>query len=183
MLTRTLEEWQRVTLKHERLYKHNIMRINYTQYDVQHDEDIIHIGTSGHCNIMTLNSTYTPSSSTPSDSHPFRYARVLGIFHANVMYIGAGNTDYCPRRLEVLWVRWYKLESGNGTWSTRMLDCVSFLPVNDENAFGFLDPTDVLRGCHITPAFRQGRVREDGEPGLSYWAQDVVDWKLYFISR
>jgi hypothetical protein len=159
------------------------MRINYTRYDVRRDEDVIHIGTSRHCNIMMLNPRYTPGSSVPGDSHPFCYARVLGIFHANVMYVGAGNTDYRPRRLEVLWVRWYKLESGYATWSARKLDRVSFLPVTDENAFGFLDPSDVLRGCHIIPAFRQGRVWEDGEPGLSYWANDVVDWKSYFISR
>ncbi|KAF8219615.1 hypothetical protein L208DRAFT_1338968 [Tricholoma matsutake] len=120
------------------------MWINYTRYDIHRNEDVIHIGTSRHCNIMMLNPTYMPGGSAPGDSHLFCYARVLGIFHANVMYIGTGNTDYHPRRLEALWVRWYKLESGNVTWSMRMLDCVSFLPVNDENAFGFLDPSDVL---------------------------------------
>lgn len=176
MLIGTLEEWQAVTFKHDRIFKHNIMRINYTRYDVHRDEDIIHIGTGRRCNIMTLNPTYTSGH-----SHLFCYARVLGIFHANVMYIGAGNTDYRARRLEILWVRWYKLESGNTAFSG--LDRVSFLPVNDECAFGFLDPGDVVRGCHVIPAFRHGKAREDGEPGLSHWAQDVVDWKSYFINR
>ena len=96
VLTGTLDEWQAVTLKHERVYKHNIMRINYTRYDVHRDEDVIHVGTSRHCNIMMLNPTYTPGSSVPGNNHPFCYTRVLGIFHANVMYIGRGNTDYCP---------------------------------------------------------------------------------------
>jgi hypothetical protein len=32
----------------------------------------------------------------------FCYAHVLGIFHANVMYLGEGTKDFAPRRLDFL---------------------------------------------------------------------------------
>jgi hypothetical protein len=86
-----LGDWQSVVLKHDRFYKHNIMHLNYTTYDVQQEEDTTHAGIS-HCNVMTLNSAFAEDSR----KHPFCYACVLGIFHANVVYLGEQNLDYCP---------------------------------------------------------------------------------------
>ena len=37
---------------------------------------------------------------------------------------------------------------------------LSFLPEADEFAFGFLDPSLVLRGCHLIPAFADGKIPE-----------------------
>jgi hypothetical protein len=34
---------------------------------------------------------------------------------------------------------------------------VGFVPDTDDGAFGFLDPSLVLRGCHLVPAFANGR--------------------------
>src|SRR5215471_20976245 len=42
-----------ILFKHDRLYRHNMIRINYTTYDVRRGQDTIHPKTS-HCNIMTL---------------------------------------------------------------------------------------------------------------------------------
>jgi hypothetical protein len=50
------------------------------------------------------------------------------------------------------------------------------------DAFGFLDPIDVLRGCHVVPAFSRGRVHLDGKP-FSNLAQDENDWSMYYINR
>jgi hypothetical protein len=111
--------WQAVLFKHNQIYKHNIMRINYTAYDVCRDEDVIHAGTSRQCNIMVL----TPETAgiRPPDhdhQHPFWYACVLGIYHVNVIYISKGNVDYLPHRLEFLWVRWYEREDHDARWSS-----------------------------------------------------------------
>ncbi len=37
---------------------------------------------------------------------------------------------------------------------------IGFLPDSDEFAFGFLGPSLVLRGCHLIPAFEDGRTTE-----------------------
>jgi hypothetical protein len=172
-------DWQAVVLKHDRFYKHKIMHINYTTYDVRRGEDVIHAGTS-HSDIMMLN----PAFMEDSNEHPFCYARVLGIFHANVIYLGEQNLDYRPRRLEFLWVRWYNIEQGVRTgWKALKLDRVHFpLMTGNIGAFGFLDPVDVLRGCHIIPAFSRGLVHSDGKL-FSNLAQDQNDWSAYYINR
>jgi hypothetical protein len=126
---------------------------------------------------MVLNPTSSPSE------HPFGYARVLGIYHANVVYIGRDDViDYQPRRLEFLWVRWYQVHGPLGGWATGLLDRVHFPPMSHEESFSFLDPADVLRGCHIVPAFSQGKVHADGM-GMSHLAMDSKDWKSYYVLR
>ena len=167
------EDWHAVLFKQDRIYKHNIMRINYTTYDVRRGEDMIHPGTS-HCNIMVLN----PGVS----EHPFWYARVLGIYHVNVVYAGDGTVDYLPRRLEFLWVRWYQMDNVPVSWTNKCLDRVHFPPMMREDSFGFLDPSDILRGCHLMPAFSRGKVHPDGA-GVSHCAQDSRDWKAYYVGR
>jgi hypothetical protein len=116
-----------------------------------------------------------------NSSHPFLYARVIGIYHANVIYTG-GN-DYTPRRMEFLWVRWLKYDQMRSVqWGDLKLDPLRFPPMAAEGTFGFVDPKDVLRGCHILPAFAKGRARVDGI-GLSVLAQDAKDWSRYYVNR
>jgi hypothetical protein len=177
--------WPGVLFKHDRMYKHQVMRKNFTSYDVHRDEDIVRAGTREQSNIMVLAPESANIRATGHESqHPFWYARVLGIYHVNVIYVGEGNTDYLPRRLEFLWVRWYELEDYDAGWSRRRLDHVSFPPLTDEHSFGFLNPDDVLRACHVIPLFQQGSACERG-PGLSCCDQDHdhEDWKLYAINR
>jgi hypothetical protein len=178
-LEEPLGDWRAVVLKHDRFYSHNIMRVNYTAYDVRRGEDVIHAGTP-RCDIMTLNSAFAEDPS----KHPFCYARVLGIFHANVTYLGGKNQDYRPQRLEFLLVRWYHVEEGiQSGWKALKLDRVRFPPMTgNEDAFGFLDPLDVLRGCHIIPAFSSGQVHPDGKL-FSKLAQDQNDWFVYYVGR
>ena len=51
-----------------------------------------------------------------------------------------------------------------------------------EAAFGFVDPSDVLHGCQIIPAFARGVVHTDGV-GLSCCADDSKDWYNYYVNR
>lgn len=118
----------------------------------------------------------------PNDlNHPFLYVRVLGIYHANVIY--TARNDYTPRRMEFLWVRWFKYDQMRSVrWEDLKLDPLCFPPMAAEGAFGFVDPTDVIRSCHILPAFAKGRARMD-EVGLSVLAQDAKDWSRYCVNR
>lgn len=169
------QDWLSVLLRNDRMYRHSIMRINYTTYDVRRDEDVIHTGTS-HCNVMVLS-----SDTSTSNGHPFWYARVLGIFHANVIYIGQGNNDYSPRRLEFLWVRWYEVE--HHAKHTHELDRVHFPSVAHSDSFGFLDPADVLRSCHVIPLAKMGLKYPVSGVGISALSQDDKDWNAYVINR
>ncbi|KAF9230744.1 hypothetical protein BU15DRAFT_83245 [Melanogaster broomeanus] len=162
-----------VILKGERIYRHNLFRINYTTYDVRRAQDTVNPRTD-HRDIILL-------SRDPS-IHPFCYARVLGIYHANVIYIGPGHKDYRPRRIEFLWVRWFEVLDRPAGWEHAVLDSVKFPPMAEVDAFGFVDPTNVLRCWHIIPAFADGQVHPDGV-ALSRNAQDATDWKRYYVNR
>lgn len=170
---------ERIYFKHDRMYKHNIARINYTTYDVRRGQEVFNPSTSHH-NVMVLTGI---GGQDPNIVHPFVYARVLGIYHVNAVYAGFGMTDYRPRRMDFLWVRWYqRIETIHAGWGARRLDRLEFPAVGEENAFGFIDPADVLRCCHIIPAFSSGRVHADGR-GLSFCAGDSSDSKSYYVNR
>lgn len=168
-----------VLFKHDRLYRHQLFRTNYTTYDIRRSQDVVHAASS-HCNIMVL--ADLGGGGISESNHPFRYARVEGIYHVNVVYVGAGMVNYEPRRMEFLWVRWYRLLDTTGGWSTQKLDALRFMSVRGGDAFGFIDPADVLRGCHIIPSFANGLFHVDGK-GLSHSARDSSDWVRYYVDR
>ena len=165
----------------DRLYKHNLMHLNYTTYDVRQAQDIVNPSTS-HCNIM-LWADCAPSDVVGSHSwHPYIYACVLGIFHVNATYVGPGIVDYRSHRIDVLWVCWYQYVEENAGWDTATVDRVCFPPMVDEHAFGFVNPDDVLWECHMIPQFSRGLRYTDGT-GISHCTQDASDWRFYYVNR
>lgn len=173
-------------IKDNRLYRHKLARFYYTTYDVCRSEDIINPRTS-HCDVMLLSDLEAARSSNPSDAlnvHPFLYARVIGIYHVNIIYTGLGMTGYEAMRFDFLHVRWFQLEATDPClgWTTSRLDRLSFPPVAEQDSFGFVDPSLVLRSCHLIPAFSRGRSHDDGI-GLSSMSNDGRDWKSYYVNR
>jgi hypothetical protein len=140
-----------VYLKNDTIYHHKVVRFLFTTYDVRRGVDIVNPGTS-RCNIMLL-----ADANTSSGQHPFLYARVIGAYHANVIYTGPG-------------------------WKALKLDSIHFPPMNGPDAFGFVDPKDVLRGCHVLPAFAKGKRQANGV-GISRCAKDGKDYKYYYVGR
>ena len=167
----------KLILKQDRMYLHNVLRINYTMYDVRRKQDNVNPNTS-HRDIMVL------AENDDDSDHPFLYARVIGIFHVNVVYTGGTMVDYRPRKVEVLWVRWFEHDTNAsvGNWSLSKLDRLRFPPMAREDAFGFLNPADVVRGCHIVPAFAAGKRYGDAR-GISPCAKDSKDWRSYYVNR
>ena len=51
-----------------------------------------------------------------------------------------------------------------------------------EDMLGFVDPRDVLRGCHIPPASSQGRRQADGVD-VSPCANGGEDCHSYYVGR
>ena len=118
-------------------------------YDVHCAQDVVNPDTS-HCNMMVLNGTLKKDNGDDKQVRPFLYAKVLGVCHTNIIYVSPGAVDYRPRWMDFLWVRWYKqIGLGSTGWSCRKADRVHFplfaSPTPEEESFGFLDPSSVLR--------------------------------------
>ena len=172
-----------IIIKDNRIYAHKLARFYFTTYDVQRGEDVINPRTS-HCDIMFLASP--GETETKKSCHPFLYARVLGIYHVNVVYTGPGMVSYEPMKLDFLWVRWLNV-SLDSSYSVKhlkqaSLDCLTFPPMATDGAFGFVDPELVLRCCHLLPMFSEGKRLKDGV-GLSNLARDNQDWRYYLVNR
>ena len=165
-------------LKNDYIYHHKRIRFHHTTYDVRRGTDIINAGTS-RCNIMLL-ANDGEDSSRP---HHFFYARVLGAYHTNVIYMGPGMQDHELRHFEFLWVQWFEVvDPASSGWSNSSLDMVRFPPMQHSSSFGFVDPRDVLRGCHLLPAFAKGKRQADGV-SASRCAKDGTDYHIYYIGR
>jgi hypothetical protein len=167
-----------VYFKNDSIYPHKLTRFFFTTYDMRRGVDIINPSTSRR-DVMLLADRMDDSS----DQHHFLYARVIGAYHANVIYTGPGMLDYQARRLDFLWVRWFEVvDPASSGWTSSRLDSLRFSPMNGEYAFDFIDPKDVLRGCHILPAFAKGKRHENGK-GISHFAKDGKDYKRYYVGR
>ncbi|KAK0232203.1 hypothetical protein EDD85DRAFT_735974, partial [Armillaria nabsnona] len=83
-----------------------------------------------------------------------------------------------------LWVRWYGTEPGyRWGFKSARLPKIGFVPEDDEGAFGFVDPSLVLRACHLTPVFSAGRTRTllDFSPSAARHPGEDKDWVNYYV--
>jgi hypothetical protein len=162
-----------VIFKNDCIYRHHILRINYMTYDVRRADDILNLNTE-HCDIMMLHS--------PEDANnhqQFCYARIIGIYYANVQYIGPGMKDYTSRRMDFLHVRWFEQVPQQDLHD---LEAVRFVCMDDPTGFDFVHPADILRSCHLLPAFRFRRCHQE-QIVTSPIARDSDDWKFYYVNR
>ncbi|KAA1477320.1 hypothetical protein DENSPDRAFT_828692 [Dentipellis sp. KUC8613] len=172
----------RVVLQHDRLYRHKVFSVNYTTYDIRRDRDTFNLRT--HRDLMILADEEDEGGVV---LHPFAYARVLGIFHANVLYHDSATSVIKPRRMELLWVRWFRRIRPSRSAkqrNARRLHQLQLLPDDDDEAFGFLDPADVVRGVHLIPAFARGR-QEDVVTGEGEDVRIIEndEWSIYYVNH
>jgi hypothetical protein len=172
----TTEDRNSIRIRNNVIYQHATVRINYTTYDIRRDYDTINPQT--HPFVMVL------SPETHHNAHPFWYAAVLGIFHAEVQYMGLHPSDLRPKHTEFLWVKWlepvYAYAHGR---KNANLPKLGFVPDSDEFSIGFLDPSLILRGCHLMPAFSDGRIANFSALRSSPEARTgfFYDWKHYYV--
>ncbi|KAG8914468.1 hypothetical protein FRC02_004978 [Tulasnella sp. 418] len=156
-----------------RLYKHAHLRCNYTTYDVQREQDIINPRIPSRSFIMV---------SAAAGTHPFWYARVLSIFHIEVIHTAFGISD--PKRMEVLWVCWMGEDPDHvGNDRKCRLHRVGYVPnTPGQGAFGFLDPAVVIRGSHLIPSFEFGYT-EDLLDRSHWWDdEEMGDFTNYYVN-
>ncbi|KJA18879.1 hypothetical protein HYPSUDRAFT_144300 [Hypholoma sublateritium FD-334 SS-4] len=134
-----------------KIYSVQTCRIYYTSYDLQRQCDTIN--PCAHPDIMLQSPT------TEAGAKPYWYARVIGVYHANVWAnnpaIPGGRITRC---MDFLWVHWFGDEPGYHSGFCRArLPKIGFVESMDAFAFSFIDPANVIRGCHLIPAFNAGR--------------------------
>ncbi|KAL6307514.1 hypothetical protein BKA93DRAFT_727333, partial [Sparassis latifolia] len=149
--TFTHKEHNQILFLDNKLYRHKVLRINYTMYDMRHAQDSINPRT--HPDVMVL----SHEDGEDADQHPYWYTRVVGVFHVNVCYRGPLPISRQPQHMDFLWVRWFGRDlTAPGGFETRRLHRVGFVDIDDYKPFGFLNPDEVLRGVHLIPAFAHG---------------------------
>jgi hypothetical protein len=165
-----------VRIQNNRIYSAKVLRINYTTYDVRRDQDSINPRTNS--DVMVLSRDSAPGA------HPYWYCRVLGIFHAKVLHTGPAATNRSVQHMEFLWVRWYGEVPGHrwGFKAARLFK-VGFVPDTDDQAFGFLDPSLVVRACHLVPAFNDGRTADLLRAQISAARRpgEAEDWRAFYV--
>ena len=166
------DEHRNICIVDNRLYLHKVMRINYTTYDARLGQDAIN--PRNHADIMCL---------SRHDEHPFEYARVIGIFHVDVIHNVEGVTQH-PVLKELLWVRWFvRDKSYRAGFKQKRLHRLEFISSADNSAFGFLDPDEVIRASHLIPAFRYGPTEEflSGE-SFGRAPGEIDDYRYFYIT-
>ena len=176
----TSEERNSVTFINNRIYSHKVLRVNYTTYDMRREQDSLNPRT--HADIMVVSQEPTTrEDGTPE--HPYWYARIIGIFHTQVLHTGPKSRTSEPQRMEFLWVRWFGLDQKQPSgWRAKRLHRVGFVDGEDEAAFGFLDPEQVIRAVHLMPAFHHGRGTSNLKPSIARpLTEKDEDWVFYYI--
>ena len=82
-------------------------------------------------------------------------------------------------------MRWFGRDlTPNPGWKAKRLFRLGFVPRNDEMAFGFIDPIQIIRSVHLIPAFSWGHVTKY-IPQQSIIARGTKepndDWQLYYV--
>ena len=181
----TAQERNALIIINNRIYKHNTLRVNYTTYDLQRAQDSLNPRT--HADFMTL-SHEDQDDMDPGNIFPYWFGRIIGIYHAAVMYTGPESHSEVPQpqRMEFLFVRWFGCDlKHRAGWRHRRLNRIGFVEGDDDAPFGFLDPQEVIRGVHLIPAFHYGRTREMLAPSRiarSDSDQDE-DWKYFYVNQ
>ena len=149
----TDEERSSVQVVNNTIYSASQLSVNYTTYDVRRDRDTINPST--HPFVMLR------SPEVATGIHPYWYAQVLKIYHANVSTTHPEASRNSAQRMEFLWVQWLGIEPGYRSGSkVARLPKVGFVEDSDKDTFGFLDPDLVIRGSHLIPDFNSGRTHD-----------------------
>ena len=171
----TDQDRRKVLLHGNRIYCHKTLRINFTIYDCRRDEDTINPRT--HSDVMVL----ADKDEDAENTHPYWYARVIGIFHAMVRHLGSESYE----KMDFLWVRWYGRDArARSGFKARRLHRIGFLDSHkDKGAFGFIDPSDVIRAIHLIPTFELGKCTQFLPPSIARREDEGdEDYVRYYVA-
>ncbi|KAE9391227.1 hypothetical protein BT96DRAFT_1001541 [Gymnopus androsaceus JB14] len=147
------DERATITFQQNCIYCHKVIWFNYTMYDMRCNQDS--------CNPHTRADVMTLSGNENADvraDHPYWFARIIGAFHANVVHSGPSSISMSPQKMDFLFVHWFSPAPELRQYGihAKRMPKLGFINANNPEAFGFLDPSNVIHGCHNEPAFAFG---------------------------
>ncbi|KAF7354440.1 hypothetical protein MVEN_01133000 [Mycena venus] len=128
-------EEQRKTVKiiGQHIYMVQMLRVNYTTYDTRIDQDSVNPRT--HADVMVISRKLVPAL-TLSGMRVF-----LKFFTPMSSTLDQNPAPMAPSQWNSLSVRWFGIEPNyRSGFKVARLPKVGFVPEDDPNAFGFLDP-------------------------------------------
>jgi len=159
------------------LYRHKVLRVNYTTYDLRRAQDSLNPRTQA--DVMVL--AHEDESENP---HPYWYAQIIGVFHVMVRHTGSESRSTAPQHIEFLWVHWLGCDlTYQAGWAAKRLPHIGFLDHDDPSAFGFLDPLHVIRGMHLIPGFAHGTSQQiPSDSPARQTSDDIEDWNCFYVN-
>ncbi|KAG2033271.1 hypothetical protein BDR03DRAFT_872322, partial [Suillus americanus] len=162
-----------VLITNNKLFEHSVLQVNYTTYDLRCEQDSINPRTRADLMVM---------SHEDDRAHPYWYACLIKVFHINVEYYKTPDSVWsCPKRIDFLFVRWFKQDTSPASFTAKRLQRLQFFEDESPDAYGFLDPECVIRGTHIIPAFAFGCPKGLLIPTIGRCQADP-DWVLYYVN-
>ncbi|KAK0190253.1 hypothetical protein F5146DRAFT_908646, partial [Armillaria mellea] len=81
------------------------------------------------------------------------------------------------------WVHWYEFDSSHHSgFSAKHPHHVGFVDGRDPDAFGFLDPDDIIRAVHLLPVYRLSQTVEFLPPSIARWPEENdQDYEWYSV--
>lgn len=167
----TTKDRDELYIAEDRLEQRYGMNIYHTTYDLRRGKDRVNMKNRSH--VMTL---------SQNGIHPYTYAKVLGIYRLDLLH---GPTMSDEVRMDILWVRRFAIdETHRAGWKAKRLHRVKYVPALEDDAFGFLDPDDVIRGSHLIPGFNLGhRTHSTCEPSSAWDPAEESNWKTYYVNQ
>ncbi|KAF6742517.1 hypothetical protein DFP72DRAFT_830415 [Ephemerocybe angulata] len=175
----TQGELNEVIIENDTIYRHKVLRVNYTTYDMRRAQDSLNPRTSA--NIMML------AHDDDIRAHPYWYAQIIGIYHARVIH----NTRDAAlgvkiQHMEFLWVRWLGLHTPHRFgWREKHLPRIGFINERGDASmsFGFLDPAEVIRAVHLIPSFKHKKSANGIPKTIARPASDGdLDWNYFYVN-
>lgn len=175
------EDRGRVHIVDNTIYRHSRMRINYNTYDRRMDYDTV---TANHAKGRSFVMLLSPDCVDGSvEQFPYLFGHVVDIFHFYVQQDLGGRLSE-RHRLEAVFIRYMEQDRAyKSGWEAKRLPRISFLRHTDPRAFGFIDPSDIIRAAHVHPAFASDRT-EEFLPDKSIArpsTQPSTDYKHYYV--
>lgn len=166
-----------VHIINNRIYRHKVLRVNYTTYDLRRAQDSLNPRTQA--DVMVL--AHEDESENP---HPYWYAQIIGVFHVMVRHTGPESQSSVPQRMDLLWVHWLGRDMTYPSgWAAKRLPCVGFLNDDNPSAFGFIDPRHVIHGVHLIPAFAYGCSQLIPSTSVGRLMEDrAYDWNYFYVN-
>ena len=148
-------------------------------YDNRREQDFINPRT--HSDVMVL------ADDHDAKFHPYWYGRVIGVFHAMVRFNSSRAKAREMQRVDFLWIRWYGIDCDSdmmkSTFKAKHMYQVGFLDGALDEAFGFINQSDILWAVHLIPSFVSGCTSEIGiSPRAHCPEEDNQDYVRYYVN-